>query len=49
MGLVVIVGDSRADELLNEFKAVFSAEGIEFPEDFDWWKRLVKIAGTTFG
>ena len=36
------------DELLDEFKNKFSKESIEFPEDFDWWQRLVKISGTTY-
>ena len=37
------------EELLEEFKAVFAKqEGIAFPDDFDWWRRIVSISGTNF-
>lgn len=35
------------EELLEEFKEKLSA--FHLPDDFDWWKRLVKISGTIFG
>ncbi len=35
---------SSPEELLDEFKSKLS--DIDFPEDFDWWKHIVTIAGT---
>lgn len=36
------------EELLEEFKTVFVKYGINFPDDFDWWRRIVSISGTNF-
>lgn len=36
------------EELLDEFKELFNKNHIEVPKDFDWWKHIVKIYGTTF-
>ena len=39
---------SSPDELLNEFKEIFTTKGVELPGDFDWWKHIVKIIVTTY-
>ena len=36
------------DELLLEYKEQFASNKIELPADFDWWRRIIKINGTTF-
>ncbi|WP_289026744.1 hypothetical protein [uncultured Flavonifractor sp.] len=36
------------EKLLEEFQEVFKEHGIELPEGFDWWKRIVSIDGTIF-
>lgn len=35
------------DELLNKLKAAAGAAGVEFPADFDWWARVVRIDAET--
>lgn len=37
------------EELIAEFKANASLVKLGLPEDFDWWRHLVAITGTTFG
>ena len=37
------------EELLQEFKTSMKKQGIELPDDFDWWAHIVHIYGTTFG
>ena len=37
------------EELLEEFQTSLKNQGIELPDDFDWWAHIVHINGTTFG
>ena len=36
------------EELLSEFQTAFKNDGIELPDDFDWWSHIVTIYGTTY-
>ena len=36
------------EELLAEFQTAFKNDGIELPDDFDWWSHIVTIYGTTY-
>lgn len=40
---------SSPEELLQEFQDTVRKQGIELPDDFDWWGHIVHICGTTFG
>lgn len=36
------------EEMLQEIQNCFAEHSIEFPDDFDWWRRIVEINGTYF-
>lgn len=42
------VAYTSPDELLIEFKELFASNRVELPEDFDWWKHIIKIEGTIY-
>ena len=39
---------ANKEELLEEFKEKLANAGIEMPENFDWWRYIVKVSGTDF-
>lgn len=36
------------EALRREFEEKLSAAGVTMPEDFDWWRYIVKVNGTNF-
>ena len=39
---------ANKEELLEEFKEKLANAGVEMPENFDWWRYIVKVSGTDF-
>ena len=36
------------ETLRKEFEEKLAAVGVTMPEDFDWWRYIVKVNGTNF-